>query len=198
MNETNAFYESEKCFRRYENYIIQALIAYPEEVRFEPQGKRAANTDATRCRDAITSWRKNKWPSDLDPLAYKTKLADLTAWTNMGFICVGSRRVLRILRTSQSEDKQKAKLGLFIKSMTAPKKSSTVDEDYLAQVMQETVEDFSKQPIEKAVMMIDEGLHAGPYFCENTDENLERVKLAIGDRLNVVFVINSEGKIQII
>jgi len=197
MKEKSAFYESEACFRRYENYIIQAIIAYPEEVRFEPQG-RAAVTDATRCRDAITAWRKYQWQAALDPVAYKVILADLTAWTSMGFVCLGSRQVLKVMRKELNTTEQKDALKLAMQSMKPKSKmANVVDENFLADIAAEETANFLSLSIERAVELIDEGTHAGPYVCENTPDNLSRAQQAIGERLNVVYVINKEGKIQI-
>jgi hypothetical protein len=189
------FYETEKCFRRYENYIHQALIAYPEEIRFEPEVRTAA-TDAARCRDAITAWRHKKWASNLDAVAYKEQLRNLTAWQYMGYVCVGPRELMKIARSEPDPDVKRLKSKLAMEKLKLPPKLSKSPEQ-LEEIAKDAQQDFNALPIQEAVEMIDTGLHAGPYICENTLNNLSSVVKAVEGRMNVVYVINKEGKIQI-
>jgi len=57
-----AFYQTERCFRRYEKIIATALNKYPESVRFKSPN-RLTSTDAARCADAVASYRRNQWPT---------------------------------------------------------------------------------------------------------------------------------------
>lgn len=56
------FHQTERCFRRYEKIIATALEKYPEPIRFKSQA-RTLSTDAARCNDAITSFKRNRWPT---------------------------------------------------------------------------------------------------------------------------------------
>ena len=67
----------------------------------------------------------------------------------------------------------------------------------LEELAKDAAQDFNSLSISAAVEMIDTGLHSGPYICENTLDNLSSVVAAIEGRMNVVYVINKEGKIQI-
>lgn len=189
------FYESESCFRRYEPHIIQAVIAYPEEIRFEPS-HRSLNTDASRCRDAITSWRKYKWTSTLDPVAYSTVLRDLTVWASMGYVCVGSKAVMKVLRKDIAMDAKRVQLGGLIKELLSPTVPSLDNAQREERAIATEVE-FQSLSIEEAVEELDAGRYTKPYVCENTEENLSRVQTAISDRLNVVYAVRKDGKIQI-
>ncbi len=60
-----SFYKSVQCFRRYELAIAKALRDYPTPVRFKTA--RSVNTDQARCADAITNYRKQRWPTT-DPI----------------------------------------------------------------------------------------------------------------------------------
>lgn len=175
------YYDSEKCFRRYEAVIIQAVIAYPEEVRFKPT-VRTINTDAARCRDAITSWRLNRWQAAICPVAYKVTLRELTAWSRLGFVCIGPKTSVR--RTVSV-------------SVVRPDDEPIDDipDDIELPVIHE---DIQRRTIAEAVVMIDDGLHPGPYYCTSSAENIALVREAIGDRMNVAFVCNGEGLMQIL
>jgi hypothetical protein len=60
------YYKSEKCFRRYEKFIEQALLVFPNPVLFSTG--LAATTDVARCNDAIKSYCRNKWPVNEESL----------------------------------------------------------------------------------------------------------------------------------
>lgn len=191
----HSFYESEKCFRRYENYIHQALLAYPEEIRFEPEVRSAA-TDSARCRDAITAWRQKQWASNLEVTAYKEQLKHLTAWQYLGFVCIGHKDLMKIARREFNPEVKQLKTKLMMEKLKQPPKLSKSIEE-LAEIEAEAEQEFNSLPIPEAIELIDKGQNDSPYICENTIDNLSEVVAAIEGRLNVVYVINKEGKIQI-
>lgn len=82
-----AYHKSERCFRRYEPIIAKALDTYPEPVRFKSK-TRSNVTDAARCQDAITHFRKNQWTTAYPVLA---TLEDrpLSVWTEKDYTVVG-------------------------------------------------------------------------------------------------------------
>jgi hypothetical protein len=185
------YYESEQCFRRYENVIVQAVLSYPQEVRFKPEVRSIA-TDEARCRDAISSWRRKKWISSVDQAAYQNAVNDIVVWSSLGYICVGPSVVLKIHRQKMRGLDTKVKVDSLVVYPFANEESEPEEKDpYLTELQ------FNSLSLEQAVDMLDKNKHRGPYLIQNTPENLLRTQNAIGDRMNVAFVINKEGLIQI-
>lgn len=82
-----AFYQSEKCFRRYEKVIAQALEKYPESVRFKSP-TRTQVTDAARCTNAIAAYKRNRWTtahSILDTIEDRP----LSVWLEKDYCVIG-------------------------------------------------------------------------------------------------------------
>ena len=64
MNEPNLPYRfRESAFRNYENMIAVIMSHYPNVYWFTPSN---VETFSCRLRDAMNSWRENKWTSDLN------------------------------------------------------------------------------------------------------------------------------------
>jgi len=82
-----SFYQSEKCFRRYESIIATALTKYPESVRFK-SSKRTNVTDAARCANAIAAYKKNGWPTT-DPIFSTIEDRPLSVWLEKDHCVVG-------------------------------------------------------------------------------------------------------------
>jgi hypothetical protein len=114
----------------------------------------------------------------------------------MGYVCVGPRELMKIARSEPDPDVKRLKSKLAMEKLKLPPKIAKTPEQ-LEEIAQDKQQDFNSLPISEAVEMIDTGLHTGPYVCENTIDNLSVVVKAIEGRLNVVYVINKEGKIQI-
>lgn len=82
-----SFYQSERCFRRYEHIIQKALEDYPNTVRFKSPG-RSPETDAARCRDAITSYKRHRWPVS-STVFNNIDEQYLKVWVDRAIVCVG-------------------------------------------------------------------------------------------------------------
>lgn len=211
-----SFYRSEACFRRYENQIIRACLAYPKTVWFRTEGL-SVHTDTARCRDAISSWQNYGWQSHIDPVAYETVLRDLRVGAFMGYAVIAPKMVwfvvnkhLRIqakmfgfnsadvyepdmVKAQEAFAREFEKGRKTQQTRTAPvletveKLTSKVSEDEL-----------QAKSIEDAVDLINSGEAPFEYFAELSDENISRVKAAIGDKLNAAFVVDSaNNKIKI-
>lgn len=192
------YHQTERCFRLYETYIIQALISYPSEVRFVPE-RRSIKTDTARCRDAITSWRENKWDSALDPTAYAKQLRELTVWESLGHVCLGPKRLKAIVVAQASPEEIKHTKNLIVNELKEELLVINDDGEYMLpqhepKFPHEVAETWT---IEEAVEKIDSGDWTFPLCFPNTPDNLALVISSIGERLNVVYVINKEGDIQI-
>lgn len=168
----SAFYKSEKCFRRYEYAIQRAVEVFPKEISFMPEGGRAVTTETARCRDAITSWLKERWPTEarLDP----TKVAELMVYTTGdGTVKIAGREIVKAQRVSRVERISNVQ----------------VTEDVEAEAhMQTSLIDH----VEELVAEIDEGRREGQIVFPHSSENLSRIIAAVGARLNVAYYVKED------
>jgi hypothetical protein len=86
------YFDSERCFRRYEPAIAIALERFPECICFKTA--RATSTDHARCVDAITYFKVNRWKID-DPVRAArfenlvNGVANLRVWIEQDAVCIG-------------------------------------------------------------------------------------------------------------
>jgi hypothetical protein len=169
----SAFYKSEKCFRRYEPAISLAVKNFPAEVSFMPEGGRSINTEAARCRDAIASWLKERWPTEAHFDA--AKVGSLRVYTTGD----GSIKVGSIFSKRARQDVVSPAINLL---------TAKVSKDSPCEPEQPKVE-FT---IETGVAAIDSGEYKYEISFPNTPENISRVTAAVEGRLNVAFYVKDE------
>jgi len=56
----------ESAFRRYESILKKVVASFPNSIKFRPV-ELATETVACRLRDAVASFLRNRWESELDP-----------------------------------------------------------------------------------------------------------------------------------
>lgn len=81
------FYQSERCFRRYEKIIATALEKFPESVRFK-SANREATTDSARCTNALASYRRNRWQVS-NPIFDLFEERQLSCWLDRDVCVIG-------------------------------------------------------------------------------------------------------------
>jgi hypothetical protein len=99
---STSFYRTEKCFRRYEHIIAHALEKYPESIRFGSKA-REATTDASRCRDAITSYKTNRWETSYSIFATFDE-KPLKIWIDRNMAVIGAKEDEAKVELIQSVD----------------------------------------------------------------------------------------------
>lgn len=158
------FHASERCFRRYEPVIRQALQSFPVAVKFKPQ--LAITTEVARCRDAITSYRRNTWPVPDEALfaSLKDPRFRLNVWN------VDSEHVL-------VGDKSSFETTFDVRS--ADGFSAAADVEYRHVVLE--IESLTH--LEYIIELIDSGVF--PFSVSLSEHLLPDAQRLIGDRLNV-------------
>lgn len=87
MPSYEPFFQSERCFRRYEEVIAQAIHSFPKTVRFT--SPRRPTTDVARLRDALRTYKKKRWPASFKYEDYIRIEAFLKVWIDRNEICIG-------------------------------------------------------------------------------------------------------------
>lgn len=163
------FYQSEKCFRRYEYYICQAVQKFPDVFSFTPPGERSPRTDAARCRDAITWWCKKRWQTlhEIDPV----KASQLSAWYDEinNIICIGPRRAKGYHLRDQ--------LRKLAEGIEAVELTAKVEKE----------KEAKRLTVEQVVDAIERGELTEQHSFPLTDDNLQRAIKAIEGKLNVAY-----------
>jgi hypothetical protein len=178
--DSEPFYKSERCFRRYEFFIHQALKTFPSVFRFEAQDGRSPATDAARCRDAITGWITNRWPTHFD--ADPVKISSLSVWQEPnGSIAIGPKGVNPMVRLSNhavgmSKDKPKP----FPRDVAESDPRWAQDPPQPKRVF---------DSIEHAISCIDSGEHTEPVIFPYNPDNLSETQKHIEGKLNVAFYV---------
>lgn len=204
------YYESEACFRRYENYITEACLTYPKEVFFRTEGLSLV-TDAARGRDAITSFRTNKWASSIDPVAYASVLMQITVFPFMGYAVILHKTRLQFLRKLWRKEGRNGKYCVaehvaenviqarrmyeqeLSRALDSVKIATKANQPMSGDIVVEdeiTPDEFLMYNIEDAVNAINEGKVNLTYTCKWSEEVEFRVRNAVGEKLNVVYVVD--------
>lgn len=201
------WYASEECFRRYETVITAAIKEWPQIVKFKTG--RAVSTDAARCRDAISSLRLEKWPSDFNFDPHYPKVAKLSTMTEY-YVYVGPRAELVKLRKRMEHasmfgsgndwDHEITEVTMkeveLFQALDRPRREVKVTLPHLGE---EHVEDEDEEPADVSydglelsaiIELIDSGKTTRPHFLDISDDNITCVTQLIGDRLNVAWVID--------
>lgn len=94
-NLPHRFRESE--FRRYEDWIQQAIKVFPSALQCFPGGSfpDSVETCSARLRDAMFSVLNNKWKTKLDLVKLNEIYPKLLVGPRMGYIIVGSRECIK-------------------------------------------------------------------------------------------------------
>ena len=216
------FYESEACFRIYEEPIIQATLGFPKEVFFSSE-TRMLSTDTARCRDAITSFVINQWTSRIDPVAYAPILKQLAVIPFAGHSVILPKTVRDALtrrwNACKREDKDflirlNTPNGITHSKYALTQEIALVREAIarsearkaLSGAKQPTIEDAALPPactpiefltydLQRAVDMINSGEVKYEYSLPISDENITAVKAAIADKLNVAFIADRQSNL---
>jgi hypothetical protein len=157
-----AFAGSERCFRRYETVIKQALQNYPNSVSFTPT--LSVTTEVARCRDSISSYRKHGWVVDNSEVF--SLLADprtrLNVWTDGTLVFIGDKEY-------NSDIDPRSPNGF----------ATSVDTDHRHVLL----EPETKEHLAYLIVLIDDGVF--PFSISIDLKWHETATILIGDRLNV-------------
>ena len=192
------YYNSERCFRRYEHAIAVALESYPQCVCFT--SPRSLATDQGRCLDAITYYKIERWQIN-DPVRaarfedLASGVKHLTTWIENDKVVLGPPQLRPTSRKEPVVIKE-FRLPELVKSYT-PFGSETI-QDHVDPVGPTTaIIAVPRNDVDVLALidLIDNAVVAVPFCIPNTF--LPTVEQHCADRLNVVFnVVNDSIIIQ--
>lgn len=135
-----SFYSTEQCFRRYEEFLIQAVHSFPTEIRVTDT-TRAASTNQARCRDAISSWKAERWSSSVDYNTYARVIDQLRCWQYYGQVFVGAKSLAKLYLRTEKKNRQVSQVEVErIRLLTL----RDLDKDIDGQVVKKLLEEQRK------------------------------------------------------